>query len=90
MEKRIEYIDALRGFTMLLVVYAHVRLYGYHQIDDITPNSYNSIFLFIRMPLFFFVSGFVLYKSTQIWNLKNSTTFIIKKFKVQIISTLIF
>lgn len=28
-KKRIGYIDALRGFTMLLVVYTHVQYFGY-------------------------------------------------------------
>lgn len=28
--KRLEYIDALRGFTMILVVFAHIINYGYH------------------------------------------------------------
>lgn len=27
--KRIEYLDAIRGFTMLLVVYSHILFYGY-------------------------------------------------------------
>ena len=28
--KRIEYVDALRGFTMYLVVYAHIWTFAYH------------------------------------------------------------
>lgn len=31
--KRLEYIDALRGFTMILVVFAHIINYGYHITD---------------------------------------------------------
>ena len=30
-QKRIEYIDALRGFAILLVVFMHVPQYGFHQ-----------------------------------------------------------
>lgn len=29
-QKRIEYIDALRGFAILLVVFMHVPQYGFH------------------------------------------------------------
>lgn len=86
MKERIEYIDALRGFTMLLVVYAHVRLYGYHQIDDITPNSFNSFFLFIRMPLFFFISGFLFYKKER----NHIGEFILNKAKIQLLPSFIF
>jgi peptidoglycan/LPS O-acetylase OafA/YrhL len=32
--KRIEYIDALRGFTMYLVVYSHIWTYGYHAKEE--------------------------------------------------------
>lgn len=40
--KRVEYIDALRGFTMLLVVYSHIIIWGYHTIDF---PSYHYFFL---------------------------------------------
>lgn len=88
--QRLEYIDAMRGFTMILVVYIHVLAVSYKISDYSAINSFNSLLGLFRMPLFFFVSGFVLYKANQIWNLKNSITFIAKKFKVQIISTLFF
>ncbi|MBR5323673.1 MAG: acyltransferase [Muribaculaceae bacterium] len=88
--KRLEYIDAMRGFTMLLVVYSHIMYFGYGISDFSEINSFNAFIGLFRMPLFFFVSGFVLYKATQIWNLKNSVAFIAKKFKVQIIATTIF
>lgn len=88
-KKRIEYIDAMRGFTMLLVVYAHIQVTSYHiLVNDI--NSFNTVFVKFRMPLFFFISGWVLYKKKRIWDFPTSKEFITKKFKVQIISTIIF
>ena len=88
--QRLEYIDAMRGFTMLLVVYSHIITQCYYIEDISTYNTFNTFFVLFRMPLFFFVSGFVLYKANQIWNVKNSLIFIAKKFKVQIISTILF
>ena len=88
--KRLEYIDAMRGFTMLLVVYSHISYTGFGIQDFSVVNSFNAFFCQFRMPLFFFVSGFVLYKANQIWDLKNSLVFIAKKFTVQIISPLLF
>lgn len=72
-KSRIGYIDAMRGFTMILVVYHHVILYVL-QID----STINSIFLTFMMPLFFFISGFMSYSKeyTQtlfIRRLKNRT-----------------
>ena len=63
--KRIEYIDAMRGFTMVLVVLTHVSSFGLGMYGSDT-FSYSKIFAEFRMPLFFFVSGFVLYKSNFI------------------------
>lgn len=83
--KRIGYIDALRGFTMILVVCSHVAY-----LSHIGDNSYSRFFLLFRMPLFFFISGFILYKDEHIWNITNSIRFLSKKFLVQIIPTAIF
>ncbi|MBQ0089429.1 MAG: acyltransferase [Prevotellaceae bacterium] len=82
--KRIEYIDALRGFTMMLVIMTHVATWG------LASDSYNHIFTVFRMPLFFFVSGFVFYKTNYVWNWSNSLKFLHKKLSVQIISPFLF
>lgn len=88
--KRIEYIDAMRGFTMLLVVLVHVcearkglDFYG-------VTNSINRFFSTFRMPLFFFVSGFVFFKQERVFDFKTVRGFLAKKFTVQIVPTVIF
>lgn len=86
--QRVEYIDAMRGFTMLLVIYAHVRFFGYHINDIEVISSFNSFFLLIRMPLFFFVSGFLFYKEK--WDRIKLQKFIIKKAQIQILPSLLF
>lgn len=53
---RIEYIDSLRGFTIILVVFSHVSLYLF---GSSCPS--NEVFLLFRMPLFFFISGYMAY-----------------------------
>lgn len=65
---RIEHIDAMRGFTMLLVVFYHLI------VICINPSGtpLQKALLTFRMPLFFFISGFLAY-SPQI------NTFIFKK-----------
>lgn len=86
--KRIEFIDAMRGFTMILVVIAHVSGFCFGIESDI-PSIHPYLYEF-RMPTFFFISGFVLYKTSQLWNLRNVCLFIKKKFPIQIITTAIF
>ena len=86
-KKRIEYIDAMRGFTMILVVYSHIIFFGYGD-DSIT--SFNSFFVNFRMPLFFFISGWVLYKVGRSWDWNFIKDFLPKKFMVQIIPTVFF
>jgi fucose 4-O-acetylase-like acetyltransferase len=51
---RIEYLDALRGFVMLLVVLGHVPMYCYHQLNGISFSAIPSTF---HLALFFFISG---------------------------------
>lgn len=90
MVKRIEYIDALRGFTMILVVMRHVYVFGYKNYY-FSINSYNEFFVLFRMPLFFFISGFILYGTSRKWQtIKDGISFIKKKSKVQLIPTAVF
>ena len=65
MTQRIGYIDALRGFTMLLVVFSHIETFCY----DIPFNEsiLSSLFITFRMPMFFFISGYIAYKK-ELWN----------------------
>lgn len=87
-KKRIEFIDAMRGFTMILVVVCHVSGFCLGIESDI-PSIHPYLYEF-RMPTFFFISGFVLYKANQIWDTKYVVKFLTKKFPVQIITTVIF
>ena len=56
--KHLNYIDALRGLTMLLVVYGH---FIYFSLQSTAESSIFVIFQIIRMPLFFCISGFFAY-----------------------------
>ncbi|MCR4592924.1 MAG: acyltransferase [Bacteroidaceae bacterium] len=85
---RIEWLDAMRGFTMLLVVAYHVAQFGFAE-DEKTSAALPFLVLF-RMPLFFFVSGFLAYKANFVWNIKNTLPLVGKKLHVQIIPAVIF
>ena len=85
---RLEWLDALRGFTMIMVVAYHVCQQGF-LLEPKVSSSMPFLVLF-RMPLFFFVSGFLAYKSSQIWNLPNLTRLLGKKLRIQLIPTAVF
>ena len=67
---RINYIDAMRGFTMILVVFSHICTLVLDYDSFI-----NLIFMRFRMPLFFFISGFMVYSA------KPYTSWIQRRFK---------
>ena len=84
--KRIEYIDALRGFTMILVVLYHIEIYSI--LNE--PSVLGRILMTFRMPLFFFISGYIAYKANKVWSMTSYVHDCFKKIKIQIIPTLIF
>ena len=55
MSKRIGYIDAMRGFTMILVVYSHVCNFC---LGD-RSLAFNDVLFLFRLPCFFFISGWL-------------------------------
>lgn len=85
---RLEWLDALRGFTMIMVVANHVAGMGFG--EEWRHSSAIPFLILFRMPLFFFVSGFLAYRASQVWNLRNLGTLVSKKLRVQIIPTLVF
>lgn len=84
--KRIQWIDALRGFTMILVVYSHVHAFGFEGTHSIA----NNFFFHFRMPLFFFISGYIAYRANELWDFNHFKTQMLKKMRIQIIPTLFF
>jgi len=85
---RLEWLDALRGFTMIMVVAYHV-CQGTFLLEAKFSSSMPFLVLF-RMPLFFFVSGFLAYKASQVWSLPNLGMLVLKKMRIQIIPTVVF
>ena len=80
--KRISYIDAMRGFTMILVVYSHVC----HFCLGDSTMGFNAVFFLFRLPCFFFISGWLFEPVSRRPFLPN----VRHKFMVQIVPTFIF
>lgn len=87
-KKRIEYIDAMRGFTMLLVVFGHVLTHSLRNYSE--ESVVYCFFERFRMPMFFFISGYIAYKATEYWDFRLFRTILKKKAMVQLIPTFIF
>ncbi|MBQ3753584.1 MAG: acyltransferase [Prevotella sp.] len=84
---RLEWLDALRGFTMILVVAFHtIQGFG---LEMKTSSSMQFLVMF-RMPLFFFVSGFLAYKAGLMWNFGTLGSLLAKKIRVQTVPTIVF
>lgn len=87
-KERMEWIDAMRGFTMIMVVAYHVVTKGFD--ENIKMSSTLPFLVLFRMPLFFFISGFLAYKIDFAWTPRRLGMMIWKKAKIQIIPTLVF
>lgn len=87
-EGRIEWIDALKGFTIILVVFSHVELYSLGMRTS--ASALNSFFITFRMPLFFFLSGFVAFRVDKVWTSRQLFCDIKKKLRIQLIPMLFF
>ena len=81
-KQRIEYIDAMRGFTMILVVFAHIC----HFCFGDSRMGYNAVLILFRLPCFFMISGW-LFESVAMRPFKEVAK---HKAMVQLLPTFIF
>ncbi|HSI76282.1 MAG TPA: acyltransferase family protein [Lunatimonas sp.] len=73
-KKRIEYIDALKGFAIFLVLWGHSLQYLKNGYDAFQNPVFEFIYSF-HMPLFFMISGFFFRSSLKL-NIKD---YLVKK-----------
>lgn len=88
--KRMQYIDALRGVSILLVVLHHVFAKMGPVMALPQALALRETFASFRMPLFFFLSGFFAWKVSSSWTRAKLKSVISKKICAQIIGTTIF
>lgn len=74
------YIDSLCGLCMLMVVCTHNFTFGLPGTEGFAVNDF---ILMVFMALFFFISGFVVYKSSVRRNLR-----VLGKMKLKSISSI--
>ena len=86
---RIPYLDCIRGFAMLLVVYCHVSAISFG-IPEKTGFCYDTVSL-LHLPILFFLSGFLMYREERFGKESRFPfRFLGKKAKELIIPALIF
>lgn len=76
---RIGYIDAMRGFAMVMVVWGHLCMF------DGAKQGLESIMWHFAMPLFFFISGFVMWRDGKEWRIGDLKAFFIRKTPVLLV-----
>ena len=81
-KQRIAYIDAMRGFTMILVVYSHIC----HFCLGDSLLGFNATFFLFRLPCFFLISGWLFEPVSR----RPFRQVVHRKFMVQIVPTFIF
>lgn len=84
MEKRIDYIDRMKGLAIFLVVMGHVYGMAFAQSDDVVYRVISSF----HMPLFMFLSGLVACSGvkTPYWSLSR----LAKKMRGLLVPLLVF
>lgn len=68
--ERLQYIDALKGIAIIMVVIGHVELYVLQ-----SPGVITTFVSLLHIPIFMFLAGQMLYKSIQSDNNKNRLIF---------------
>ena len=93
MKQRLEYIDSIKGFAILLVVMGHVIPWSFESFDTVVSMSPTPILLWqiiysFHMPLFMFVSG-ILFGLSHFDSFKEYVAKMWKKTKMLIVPYLV-
>ena len=81
--KRLKYLDIMKGFAIWLVVIGHLIQYN-NCVDWIEHPMFTWIYSF-HMPLFFYISGYLCYKTTHIESINDVKSFSFKKTSILIL-----
>ncbi len=87
MKKRLGYIDAMRGFGILSVIYSHLVVMGMRGSEY--QSSVAPIVQLYFMPLFFFISGYLSIKIGYVQTTSELRDLVLKKIKNLLIPTII-
>jgi fucose 4-O-acetylase-like acetyltransferase len=68
-QERLIWVDRMRGLAILSVVIQHLT---YYYLNDII---YHKLIGISNMAVFFFISGYILEKTTEIKNIKEYISF---------------
>ena len=85
---RLKYIDAMRGLMMVLVVFGHQLFFNQDVWGE--RSVVTQIMADFRMPVFFFVSGYFVYRKSSDWTSSLVSQTMLRKFQAQVIGTFVF
>lgn len=85
---RLTYLDALRGLAIFLVVYCHVASISLGIPEGI--GSTNDTVSLLHLPLFFFLSGFLMFREDRFQKMKTSWQYLVRKAGELVLPALIF
>ncbi len=86
--ERLQWLDALRGCTMVLVVAYHVAQMSFCESEKLSASL--PFLVLMRMPAFFFVSGFLAHGAGFGWTPRSAARLAWRKLRVQVIPALVF
>lgn len=86
-QHRMQWVDAMRGFSMLVVVFVHVLTWsGVHSSSSPLVN----VLMTFWMPLFFFISGYFSFRKPSSWNRCKLKDVMKRKAQAQIVGAVVF
>lgn len=87
--RRIGYLDSMRGIAILLVVFSHLEVFSYG-VKSIAGDPFTSFITTFNMPLFFFISGMLADRSTEWWKQRTFIQLVKQKSIQLLVPTAVF